>query len=132
MLAAVHEPVQRPKDAKLLMVDSAGRIRHCLRSGFVELLRPGDLVIANDAATLPASLAGIHLATGAAVELRLAGRASLSASDIHRFSAVVFGKGDWRSRTEDRPLPPLLSPGDRLVLGPLSADVEAILAHPRL
>jgi S-adenosylmethionine:tRNA ribosyltransferase-isomerase len=132
MLAAAHEPVQRPKDAKLLMVDSAGRIRHCLRSGFVELLRPGDLVIANDAATLPASLAGIHLATGAAIELRLAGRESLSPSDIHRFSAIVFGKGDWRSRTEDRPLPPLLSPGDRLVLGPLSADVEAILGHPRL
>ena len=89
-------------------------------------------MIANDAATLPASLAGIHLPTGAAIELRLAGRASLSPSDIHRFSAVVFGNGDWRSRTEDRPPPPLLSPGDRLVLGPLSADVEAILSHPRL
>src|SRR5215472_7157294 len=132
MLAAADEPVQRPKDAKLLTVDSAGRVRHRLRSDFVDLLQPGDLLIANDAATLPASLAGVHLPTAAPVELRLAGRASLSASDIHRFSAVVFGKGDWRSRTEDRPLPPLLSPGDQLALGPLSAKVEAILAHPRL
>ena len=132
MLAAAHEPVQRPKDAKLLTVDSAGRVRHRLRSDFVELLHPGDLLIANDAATLPASLAGVHLPTGAPIELRLAGRASLSPSDIHRFSAVVFGKGDWRSRTEDRPLPPLLSPGDQLALGPLSAKVDAILAHPRL
>ena len=39
--------------------------RHAPRSRFVEFLRPGDLVIANDAATLPASLHGVHLPTGA-------------------------------------------------------------------
>ena len=48
-----------------------------------------------------------------------------------RFSAIVFGAGDWRIRTEDRPPPPLLLRGDRLILGPLSATVEAVLGHPR-
>jgi S-adenosylmethionine:tRNA ribosyltransferase-isomerase len=44
----------------------------------------------------------------------------------------VFGAGDFRTRTEDRPLPPPLAPGDRLRLGPLSATVAALLDHPRL
>jgi S-adenosylmethionine:tRNA ribosyltransferase-isomerase len=44
----------------------------------------------------------------------------------------VFGAGDFRTRTEDRPLPPALAPGDRLVLGPLVATVERLLGHPRL
>ena len=130
MLAA-REAIQRPKDAKLLAVDAEGRITHRRRAALVGLLRPGDLVVANDAATIPASLAGIHLPTAAPIELRLAGRPSLRPDDISRFSAIVFGAGDWRIRTEDRPPPPLLRRGDRLILGPLSATIEAILGHAR-
>jgi S-adenosylmethionine:tRNA ribosyltransferase-isomerase len=96
------------------------------------LLRPGDLVIANDAATLPASLRGTHVPTGGPIEVRLAGRRSLAADDVHNFSAILFGEGDYRTRTESRPPPPALSPGDRLALGPLSATVERLLGHPRL
>ena len=44
----------------------------------------------------------------------------------------MFGAGDFPTRTEDRPLPPPLAPGDRLRLGPLSATVAALLDHPRL
>ena len=57
-------------------------------------------MIANDAATLPASLFGIHDPTGRAIEVRLAGRASLSPEDVARFTAVVFGSGDFRTPTE--------------------------------
>ena len=128
---AAREAIQRPKDAKLLAVDAEGGITHRRRAALVGLLRPGDLVVANDAATIPASLAGIHLPTAAPIELRLAGRPSLRPDDISRFSAIVFGAGDWRIRTEDRPPPPLLRRGDRLTLGPLSARVEAILGHAR-
>src|SRR5215207_691949 len=130
MIAATR-PTQRPPDAKLLFVDARRRIGHAPRSAFVELLRPGDLVVANDAATLPASLRGVHGRTGAPVEVRLAGRPSLKPEDVNRFSAVVFGGGDFRTRTEDRPAPPTLSDGDRLVLGPLKARVEGTLGHPR-
>jgi len=45
---------------------------------------------------------------------------------------VVFGAGDSRMRTEDRPLPPQLKPGDMLALGTLRATVTEILGHPRL
>jgi S-adenosylmethionine:tRNA ribosyltransferase-isomerase len=56
--AAASHPVQRPRDARLLVIDEAGRPQFAPRSRLVEFLRPGDLVIANDAATLPASLHG--------------------------------------------------------------------------
>ena len=131
-MIAADRPIQRRPGARLLVVDGCGRITHEPRSAFVDLLRRGDLVVANDAATLPASLHGIHLRSGAEVEVRLAGRSSLDVDDVNGFAAVVFGAGDFRTRTEDRPLPPPLAPGDRLRLGPLSATVAALLDHPRL
>ena len=131
-MIAARQPVQRPPDARLLVVDAGRHIDHAPRASFARYLRPGDLVVANDAATLPASLAGHHAATGAAVEVRLAGRPSLRPEDVGNFSAVVFGAGDYRTRTEDRPAPPSLAVRDRLVLGPLHATVEGLLGHPRL
>lgn len=130
-MIAAHQPVQRPRDARLLVVDSRGRINQAPRSRLLDFLRPGDVVIANDAATLPASLQGVHLGSGAPIEVRLAGGSSLAATGVHRFSAVVFGSGDFRTRTEDRPLPPNLKAGDHLAFGELSATIETLLDHPR-
>ena len=131
-MIAADQPVQRPPQAKLLVVDARRHIDHAPRTAFVEFLRPGDLVIANDAATLPASLQGVHVETGAAIEVRLVGRPSLKPEDVTRFSAVVFGEGDYRTRTEDRPPPPPFAAGDHLTLGPLHATVERLLGHSRL
>lgn len=130
-MKAAHEPVQRPRDARLLALDAKGVLRAMPRAAFVDLLRPGDLLVANDAATLPASLHGVHAATGAPIEVRLAGRPPGSQVDAD-FIAVVFGAGDHRTRTEDRPPPPPLHAGDRLVLGPLCATVLRTLDPPRL
>src|SRR5262245_41973868 len=132
MIAATL-PVQRPADARLLVVDRDGAIEHRQRLDFVHLLRAEDLVVANDAATLPASLSGQHVPTGRRIEVRLAGRDSLSIDSVKCFSAVLFGLGDFRMRTEDRPSPPHVQPGDRLLLGPLRATVtQRLLNHPRL
>jgi S-adenosylmethionine:tRNA ribosyltransferase-isomerase len=129
---AADRPVQRPPEAKLLAMDAVGRLRHVLRDRFIDLLRPGDLVIANDAATLPASLPGVHVPSGGAIEVRLAGWCSFAGEDVSHFAAVVFGAGDFRTPTERRPLPPRLTVGDRLALGPLSATIMEVLGHPRL
>jgi S-adenosylmethionine:tRNA ribosyltransferase-isomerase len=123
---------QRSADARLLVIDEWGTITHRARADFVRLVRPGDVVVANDAATLPASLTGTHLPTGGIVEVRLAGRHSLLPRDVTRFTAVVFGAGDFRTPTEHRPPPPTLRPGDELQLSSLRAVVIAVLAHPRL
>jgi S-adenosylmethionine:tRNA ribosyltransferase-isomerase len=124
--------VQRPPDARLMVVDASGHLVHLQRADFAALVHSGDVVIANDAATLPASLFGIHLATGSPIELRLTGRRSLRPQHIDGFTAVAFGAGDFRTPTESRPLPPAFSPGDLLQLGPLDAVVRTILNHPRL
>ena len=131
-MIAADLAVQRPANAKLLVVDEQRHLIHVPRTAFVEFLRPNDLVIANDAATLPASLTGIHEQTGKPIEVRLAGRHSLNPMDVKSFRAIVFGEGDFHLRTEDRPLPPSLQIGDSLLLGPLRATVEEQLGHPRL
>jgi S-adenosylmethionine:tRNA ribosyltransferase-isomerase len=118
------------RSGKLLTVDANGQMSHLPRSDLASLLRPGDLVIANDAATLPASLSGTHRASGEPIEVRLA--AWMEVGDPTRFVAIAFGAGDHRTRTEDRPPPPPLMPGDRLALGQLSATVDRVLGHPRL
>ena len=125
--AAQHAP-----HAKLLVVHADGRIAHSERAHLASVLRAGDLVVANDAATLPASLSGTHSPSGAPIEVRLAGRRTLHADDLRAFSAIVFGAGDHRTRTEDRAAPPPLDAGDALQLGPLRATVQRTLGHARL
>ncbi|HLX27387.1 MAG TPA: S-adenosylmethionine:tRNA ribosyltransferase-isomerase [Casimicrobiaceae bacterium] len=126
-----RDPVQRPIDAKLLAIDARGRITHWPRRALPKLLRRGDLVIANDAATLPGSLEGTHVASGRRIEVRLVRRRSLQPDDVQDFAAIVFGEGDYRMPTEDRAAPPQLSRGDVLDLGPLRAKVRSVLGHPR-
>ena len=131
-MIAATAAVQRPVDARLLAIDSDGRVRHLRRDDLLSLLTPGDVVIANDAATLPASLHGVHVPTRRSIEVRLAARRSLAPSGIARLTGVVFGEGDFHQRTEDRPSPPPLATGDVLALGPLRARVDTLLGHPRL
>ena len=132
MIAAADRPIHRPANAQLLRADAAGRVSDTPRAAFLDVLHPGDLVVANDAATLPASLRGEHRPTGRPIEVRLAGRRSLARDGVREFAAIVFGEGDFHTRTEDRPAPPPLAGGDRLALGPLSATVLNTLDHPRL
>ena len=132
-MIAASVPEQRAADGKLLTIDSMGRLGHRPRRDVVDVLEAGDLVIANDAATLPASLTGRHVTSGRRIEVRLAGRESLDVASVSSFTAVLFGLGDFRMRTEDRPMPPGVDPGDRLLLGPLAATVISLVHdHPRL
>ncbi|MBB5574866.1 MULTISPECIES: S-adenosylmethionine:tRNA ribosyltransferase-isomerase [Rhizobium] len=118
------------RSARLLVIEADGTMRDLPRTTLAALFNPGDLVVANDAATLPASLWGTHVPSGKVIEVRLAGW--LSPPDPTRFLAIAFGPGDHRTRTEDRLLPPALAIGDRLRLGPLEAVVECLRDHPRL
>lgn len=127
-MRAAERPERRAR--RLLSVAADGGLRHHRPDDLAGLLRPGDLVVANDAATLPASLRGRHVESGAAIEVRLAGWRR--AGDPTGFFAVVFGAGGHRIPTERRPPPPALAPGDRLRLGPLEAVVAFLAGHPRL
>lgn len=123
---AADRAVQRSPTARLLVVDAEGRLTHAPRARWTDFVARGDLIVANDAATLPASLAGTHVRSGAAIELRLAAWRSAPWQPPLVFDAIVFGDGDFRTRTEDRPPAPTMQRGDRLLLGDLTAIVERI------
>jgi len=94
---------------------------------FAERIDPGDLVIVNDAATLPASVRMTDSA-GVTHEWRL-----VEAPIDRRARAVVFGSGDHRMRTEDRPTPRAFLVGETLAFDRIRARVESISAlSPRL
>ena len=63
--------------------DALGRIASKVsgRRDVARLFDAGDFVVANDAATIPASLTGQHLPSGRRIEARLAGLQPLAATD---------------------------------------------------
>lgn len=131
-LVPASTPSQRPLDARLLTVSRSGAVEILSRRDWAALVHAGDLVVANDAATMPASLVARHAPTGARVEIRLAGRRSLEPSDL-AFDAILFGEGDHRTRTEDRAAPPAVRPGDTLAIegSSLVATIATSLDHAR-
>jgi S-adenosylmethionine:tRNA ribosyltransferase-isomerase len=113
-------PREETEAERMLIVDPA---RDALGDSTVgELparLRTGDLLVLNDAATLPASLTG-EAPGGAPVEVRLLGPTEsdqVAGAGAATWMAAILGAGNWRWRTEDRPAPPSLGPGDVLVFG---------------
>ena len=95
-----------------------GRMRHLPRAALAALFSPGDLVVANDAATLPASLHGTHRAERRADRgpaRRLASRSATRPASSRSSSApAIIARAPRTGRS-----PPPLAPGDRLALGPL-------------
>lgn len=123
-LRAQTEPGRRSEVALVHLNRRTGGLSDHAAEDLPALLRSGDLLVVNDAATAPASLAG--RLRDSVVELRLAG---ITGRD-DTWRAVLFGAGDWRTRTEDRPAPPEVREGEQLVLGPLRARV--LVAEGRL
>jgi len=101
-----------PPDDRLLHVDvEAGALRDAHVRDLPSLLAPGDVLIVNDAATLPASL---HTSDGA-IELRLLEPPSADGEQAVR--GLLFGAGDFRTPTELRAAPPVVRVGEELTFG---------------
>ncbi|MCY1054336.1 S-adenosylmethionine:tRNA ribosyltransferase-isomerase [Nannocystis sp. SCPEA4] len=124
-------------DARLLLIDPATGARADAHvRELPRWLRAGDLLIVNDAATLPASLRARvwrndHVSEDMLsddVEVRLTGIGDAT------WRVALLGAGDWRTPTERRPPPPVLQVGDRLVFSEaLAAEVVAVSpVSPRL
>jgi len=120
-LRARRSPQAHRDEVRLLAVDPE---RHDFSDARAEdlplLLSPGDVLVVNDAATVPASLFG-RTKDGAPIEVRLCAHGERA-----RFRAVLFGEGDWRTKTEDRPAPPPVAVGERIFFDGLTATVRAI------
>lgn len=117
-LLPARAPRPAPLDDKLLWIDPrAGSYADRRVRDLRRILRPGDLLVVNDAATLPASFRGTLAGAAGPVELRL-----LQQEADGSFQAVLLGAGDWRTPTEERPVPETAAPGARLRI---AADLEA-------
>ena len=116
------EPRSIRESARLLVVDSSRRtFRDARITDLPNLLQPGDLLVLNDAATLPASLRA-STPEGSSIEIRLVRQAHDS-----EWLAVLFGEGDWRIPTELRDPPAKISAGDHLqISGDFVAEVIGI------
>jgi S-adenosylmethionine:tRNA ribosyltransferase-isomerase len=107
-------PVEPRDGSRLLVLDrSDGAIQHTVFRELPRLLRPGDLLVANESRVLPARLFG-EKATGGRVEVLL-----LRQREARTWEALVRGKG--------------IRPGTLLRFGPpeqaLSARVTDMLVH---
>ena len=87
-------------------------------------LRSGDIIVINQAATLPASLRGVLERLGQTVELRLVqplyGNQKPNAHNDFfpdKWKAILLDQQDWRAKTEERTTVPSVLPGDTIVLG---------------
>ena len=122
VLRAARAP-RSSAEHRLLHLDPVlGTLRDQPFAALPDAFRDGDLLVVNDAATLPSRL------TSHDGELRLVGR-----DGERRFRAVLFGAGDFRTPTELRGEAPPLGPGDRVRSGSLEAKVVAVdPEEPRL
>lgn len=119
-MTAATRPRPASAASRLLVVDPhAGRFHHASPGDLPRYLSRHDLLVVNDAATLPASLR----LTGVDAEVRLITR--LAGETEYR--AVLLGAGDHRVPTERRGAPPAVRAGDRLELGEgLTAEITRV------
>jgi S-adenosylmethionine:tRNA ribosyltransferase-isomerase len=132
VIAAATWPRDRPEEERLLWIDPRGRTFDDARvRDLPGILRAGDLLVVNDAATLPASLRALRQ-DGTPFEMRLLAQGPPEAGpfDPTAWTAVLFGRGDWRQRTEDRPPPPRLVAGEWIRVGG-GARVQVRAIDPR-
>ena len=103
---------RRRKESTRLMVLEGELLKHKLFCDLPEFLKRGDILVVNDAATLPSSLKA--QLKGEPVEIRLVQAINPFLGNISQWRAVLLGAGDWQTPTEKRTLPPRIFEGDTL------------------
>jgi S-adenosylmethionine:tRNA ribosyltransferase-isomerase len=124
MIAATHARAFR-EQARMLVIDrKRNQFSDSVITDLPQALRSGDLLVVNDAATLPASLEA-KSPSGGSIEIRLVGQ--IGESD---WKAVLMGEGSWEIPTELRDLPEPMSVGTHLKIArEFSAEILEVAAE---
>ncbi|MEM6989968.1 MAG: S-adenosylmethionine:tRNA ribosyltransferase-isomerase, partial [Myxococcota bacterium] len=127
-MKATEHPRNLGLAQRMLVVDPHGhRVADARVGDLIRMLGPGDVVVVNDAATVPGSIA-VTAPSGRRHELRLVTRLREG-----RWCAVLMGEGDWREDTDGRPPPDALGVGAALHARSGAFRIHAVDARsPRL
>ena len=107
-----------PRRQQLIALDTKSATPSSDRaSQLATYLQSGDLVVVNDAATLPAAFQA-STPDGKTIELRLVQRRAES-----EWLCLALGPGTWRDDTDQREAPPAIAPATHLRIG------DALTAH---
>lgn len=118
-MTAASRP-EASRSARMLHVRASDRlIAHRSVADLPRVLERGDVLVVNDAATLPAAIRFDH--EEGPLELRL-----LFQRNRREAEAVLLGRGDRTMRTEDRAKPPVLRVGTLLTKGNLAVRVVSL------
>jgi S-adenosylmethionine:tRNA ribosyltransferase-isomerase len=121
MIPATEPRIERDR-ARMLVVDVQNtNYSDATITDLPDVLQPRDLIVLNDASTLPASLFATS-PSGALIEIRL-----LQQTAGSEWKAVLFGPGNWRTPTELRDPPERLARGSILSIAPdFSAEIIGV------
>lgn len=109
-MKAARTPRSDKANVRLLVVNQEVGTKDSFIEDLPDHLQPGDLLVVNDAATLPASLHGRDRGNNL-LEFRLTTQLKERV-----WQAVAFGEGDWRTPTEDRPSPHRFREGEEITI----------------
>jgi S-adenosylmethionine:tRNA ribosyltransferase-isomerase len=108
MTPATESRTQIETTRMLVLEANQKMFRDALVTDMPAILQPHDLLVVNDAATIPASLFA-QSPDGLSLEIRL-----LQYQGDSDWKAILLGKGDWRTPTELRDPPERLAVGSQL------------------
>ncbi len=117
----------RRNDAKLLVVENEGKPRHFQLKELPQILSADDLVVVNDAATMPSRLIG--KIGNQCVEIRLALHLGDQPKNVSHWLAVSIGLGDYNTPTEDRLPGYAFQVGDCIEFGGTLKAIVKNIAH---
>jgi S-adenosylmethionine:tRNA ribosyltransferase-isomerase len=119
---------KRTSSAKMMVLDPCHMVaNHMEVSDLPSQLSKGDVLVFNDAATIPASF-NLKSIWGQ-LEFRLISNLSVQMYDPTKWSAVIYLKGSWKAKTEEREIFNLVQSRSFRIDHDLVLDIRQVDEH---
>ncbi|MHA1990624.1 MAG: S-adenosylmethionine:tRNA ribosyltransferase-isomerase [Candidatus Hodarchaeales archaeon] len=109
---ATSSRLRKSLETKLMVIDENSNVIHDNLEALIDYINAGDVIVVNNASTLPSSFSGFHIKSHELIEIRLVQSLNDQINDVSKWKVTIFGEGDWRIATEKRKKPPKLEVGD--------------------
>jgi S-adenosylmethionine:tRNA ribosyltransferase-isomerase len=109
---ATSSRLHRSFETKLMVIEENLNLIHDNLDALTVYIGAGDVIVVNNASTLPSSFPGFHVSSHEFIEVRLVQSLNDQINDVSKWKVIIFGEGDWRIPTEERKNPPKVEVGD--------------------